>query len=409
MRLVPLLILFFITSAAAQNKNLDYYISAGLANSPLLRDYNNQLLLNGIDSQRLRAYYHPVVNATSNNMAAPVINGWGYDQVLTNNGNYTTTVNVNQTFIGRKNLDAQYYSIQLLSDSFRNAQKMSEQELKRSIIAQYITAYGDQQQLSFNLTVNELLGNQEILLKKLTQNNVYRQTDYLTFLVTLKQQELQLKQLRIQFHVDFATLNYLCGIFDTSSATLDAPALVLQYPPDEATSVFFQHYRRDSINLENTIRILNYSYRPRLSAFANAGYSSSLMYQAQKNFGFSLGVNVAVPIYDGHLRKLQTDKIRIIQNSGLNYKDFFARQYAQQLAMLRQQLSSTEDLIKDIDEQVKYADGLIDVNKKLLQTGDSKIADYVIAINSYLTARNLLTQNNISRMQIINQLNYWNR
>jgi len=30
-------------------------------------------------------------------------------------------------------------------------------------------------------------------------------------------------------------------------------------------------------------------------------------------------------------------------------------------------------------------------------------------VNNYLAAKNLLTQNNISRMQIINQLNYWNR
>jgi hypothetical protein len=58
---------------------------------------------------------------------------------------------------------------------------------------------------------------------------------------------------------------------------------------------------------------------------------------------------------------------------------------------------------------VRYAQGLIDVNGKLLRTGDARITDFIIAINNYLAAKNLLTQNNISRMQIINQLNYWNR
>jgi hypothetical protein len=45
----------------------------------------------------------------------------------------------------------------------------------------------------------------------------------------------------------------------------------------------------------------------------------------------------------------------------------------------------------------------------LLETGDARIADLVIALNNYLTAKNLLTQNTVSRLQIINQINYWNR
>jgi hypothetical protein len=66
-------------------------------------------------------------------------------------------------------------------------------------------------------------------------------------------------------------------------------------------------------------------------------------------------------------------------------------------------------LIGQIDEQVNYSQTLIEVNEKLLGTGDAKIADYVIALTNYLNAKNLLTQNNITRMQIINQINYWNR
>ena len=49
------------------------------------------------------------------------------------------------------------------------------------------------------------------------------------------------------------------------------------------------------------------------------------------------------------------------------------------------------------------------VNEKLLTTGDAKIPDFVIAINNYLSARNLLAQNNINKLQVINQINYWNK
>ncbi len=399
----------FSDPVTAQTRSLEYFINQGISNSPLYKDYQNQVASNIIDSQRLRASYHPQVTATSNNFYAPVIHGYGYDQILTNLGSYTTMVNVNQTIVGKNNLNTQNNSFRLLNDSIAYAQKMSEQDLKRTISAQYITTYGDLEQLNFNMEVNKMLRNQETILKKLTESNIYRQTDYLTFLVTLKQQELQLKQLRIQFQSDYSMLYYLCGIPDTAAAQLEAPVISLQQLPDEYSSVFFQHYRRDSIALQNNIAILNYSYRPKLSAFANAGYSSSLLFQAEKNFGYSVGFNLSVPVYDGHLKKLQTQKINLQENTRTHYRDFFKNQYNRQIAMLKQQLASTESLIPDISDQVKYSQGLIDINGKLLETGDAKISDLVIAINNYLTAKNLYNQNNIGRMQIINQLNYWNR
>ena len=408
--LVAIIFVFHFSNVLlAQNKNLDYYINAGLTNSPLLKDYQNQVASNYIDSQRLHATFKPQVSGIANNSVSPVINGYGYDPVLSNFASFNDIVNVNQSFAGRKNLKAQYKGISLVSDSLRNAQKLTEQELKRTITAQYITAYGDWQQLNFYAEVNNILSNQDTILKKLAQNNVYRQTDYLTFLVTMKQQQLQLKQWQIQFRNDYSMLNYLCGIFDTSAVSLDAPGISLERLPEASSSAFFLRYKTDSMALANDINILNYSYRPKLNAFGNAGFSSSFLYQAYKNFGFSVGMNLNVPIYDGHQRALQQQKIKLLENTNENYKDFFTRQYDQQIAMLRQQLAGTESLIADINDQMKYAEGLINVNGKLLETGDTKIADFVIAINNYLVAKNLLTQNNISRMQIINQINYWNR
>ena len=409
LKLATIMLVFFTNLVIAQNRNLDYYLNEGLSNSPLLKDYKNQVSLNNIDSQRLKATFRPQVTATSDNTISPIINGYGYDAILSNQQSFNEFINVNQTFIGGKNLGTQYRAISLISDSVRNGQKLTEQELKRTIISQYISAYGDFQQLSFYHEVNTILKNQEIILKKLTQSNIYRQTDYLTFLVTMKQQELQMKQLQIQYRADYATLNYLCGIFDTSSVALDAPDITLQYLPDPSSSAFFLKYKIDSTRLENQITLIKYSYRPKLSAFVNAGYSSTLLYQAYKNFGVGAGISLNVPIYDGHQRVLQERKIHLLENTSDNYKDFFSRQYAQQTAMLRQQLAATESLMGDINEQIKFSEGLINVNEKLLETGDAKIVDFVIAINNFLTAKNILTQNNISRMQVINQLNYWNR
>jgi outer membrane protein TolC len=394
---------------SAQEKNLDYFIHQALGNSPLLKDYQNQVQINLIDSQRIRATYQPQVTGTSNNSYAPVINGYGYDGAITNGGQLSALVGVNQALVSKKYISAQFATLRLQNQGAENAARLSEQDLTRTVIAQYITAYGDMQQLKFAKEVNALLKKEENLLKALTETNVYRQTDYLTFLVTRQQQELSVKQLSIQLQNDYATLNYLSGIMDTAAAALAEPLITLQQLPEINQSIFFRKFTIDSLQLGNSRSLIDFSYKPKVNLFADAGYNSSFAYRAYKNFGTSFGLNLTVPIYDGRQRKLQYSKISIAEKTRLGYRDFFKAQYNQQVAQLLQQLKATSELIEEINHQIKYAEGLINVNIKLLETGDAKIADLVIAVNNYMMAKNLLTQNNVSRLQIINQINYWNR
>jgi outer membrane protein TolC len=402
-----LMILFL--GATCQQKNIDYFIQQALGKSPLLKDYQNQVLTNLVDSQRIRATYKPQVSGTSNSAYAPVIKGYGYDGAITNGGQLSALVGVNQALISKKYLGAQFETLRLQSQGIENTAKVSEQDLTRTVIAQYITTFGDMQQLNFAREVNTLLKKEENLLKALTESNVYRQTDYLTFLVTRQQQELSVKQLTIQLQNDYATLNYLSGIVDTAEALLAEPAVALQPLPEINQSVFFRKFMLDSLQLGNSRALVDFSYKPRVNLFADAGYNSTLTYLPYKNFGTSFGVNITVPIYDGHQKKLQYSKLSIAEKTRQGYKNFFTAQYRQQVAQLMQQLKATAELIEEINHQIKYAEGLINVNIKLLETGDAKIADLVIAVNNYLTAKNLLTQNNTSRLQIINQINYWNR
>ena len=394
---------------AQQGSNLDFYVGQALQNSPLLKDYQNQVLTGQVDSALIKASYLPQVVGNSTNIYAPAIKGYGYDQAISNGGNFTTVVAVTKTLVGQNHLDAQYETIRLQNQGITNTSKISEQDLKKSVTAQYITAYGDLQQLRFNRDIFALLQREEQVLKELTEKNIYRQTDYLTFVVTLKQEGLLLQQLDIQYRNDHSTLNYLCGINDTSATLLEDPAIRLQRLPDIGNSVFFRQFGLDSLKLRNDRSLVDFGYRPKASLYADGGWSSSLQYEPYKNFGMSFGFMVTMPIYDGHQRKMQYSKLDIAERTRMGYKDFFTRQYNQQIAQLTQQLKATEALIGQIDEQVKYSQTLIDVNEKLLGTGDAKIADYVIALTNYLNAKNLLTQNNITRLQIINQINYWNR
>jgi outer membrane protein TolC len=396
---------------AAQTVHLEDYVQTAKQYSPLLREYRNTVLSNSIDSEKIRASYKPQVMAASINSYAPTSSNFGYDQAVTNGGQFSTLVSANKTFVGRDNLNTQFNAVRLAGDSVRNTSLIAGQDLTRTITQQYLTTYGDQQLLLANEEIKLLLQNEGAILKSLTQNNIYRQTDYLTFLVTQKQQDLQLRQLRIQYQTDFATLNYLCGIVDTSAfrKTLALPQMDVQLFENSFSTAFYRRYILDSLRLANEGKLVNLAYRPKLGVFADAGYNSSQLNTFYNHFGASAGFSVNLPIYDGGRRKLSLRQIALQEDTRQGYQDFFVQQYNQQIAGLLQQLSATQALLDDIEEQISYSKGLIEVNEKLLQTGDARIPDFVIAINNYLTAKTLLTQSRVGRLQIINQVNYWNR
>jgi outer membrane protein TolC len=404
-----ILSLFTCSVSLAQTYTLSHYLETAKSNSPLLKDLHNQIALNQIDSLRLRAGLKPQVNLNSGGLYAPSRDGYGYASAITNEHTLNALMGVNQAIVSKKNVDAQVETLNLISQSVGNATKISEQDLKKAITTQFITAYGSLQQYKFNQEVIDLLNKEEDLLKKLTRNNVYHQSDYLTFLVTLKQQQLTLFQSRLQYKNDYTTLNYLTGIADTSMIELQEPDLQTNVVSDYGNSIFFKQYKIDSLKLINSRQLVDFSYKPKINLLADGGYNSDFMGQAYKNFGISAGFSFTLPIYDGNQRKMQYQKLSLEEETRKNYKAFFDVQYRQQIAQLKQQINENDNLLKQIDDQLKYTESLIKVDTKLLQTGDLRIADLILAINNYLTVKNLRTTTTINKLQLINQLNYWNR
>lgn len=409
-KVLLLLIVTCSVTAQAQQYSLAWYLDRAIKNSPLIKDFQNQVLSFSIDSQLARAALRPQVNINSNNMYAPIISGYGYDEAITNKAQVSGMIAINKAFISRKNVGVQIAGFQIQGQSAANNIKLSEQDLKKSITDQYINTFGDWLQLQFNREINDLLAREDTLLLKLTQGNVFKQADYLAFTVTRQQQLLVTSELEVQYASDYATLNYLAGIQDTLIAQqLEDPQLSLNNLPDYTTSAFYRQYILDSLKIRNDRALVDLNYRPKINTFADAGYNSTMTYAPYKNWGTSFGVSLTVPIYDGHQRKLQYQKLNLAEQTRQAQRDFFVNQRQQQLFQLRQQLRATEKLIDNINRQIRYTDTLIKVNEKLLGTGDIRVVDFILALTNYFNARNLVTQNYITRLKIINQINYWNR
>ena len=410
MKWLPCVILciFYSSVSFAQNNTLEHFLELAQTNSPLLKDLKNQLSSAKLDSMRLRAGLRPQVTGSSAGLYAPIVHGFGYAEPILNEHTFNALVSVNQQIIGKNYRSSQLAGIALQQDSLVNASQLSAQDLRKAIISQYITAYGDQEQVKFNQKIIDLLSQEEQVLKKLTQSNVYRQSDYLAFLVTLKQQQIQIMQVRIQYRSDFATLNYLAGVTDTTTVELSEPKIEKAITPYTENSIFFRKFKLDSLRLANSNSLIDFSYKPKANVFADGGYNTDFI-QPAKNFGASVGFNVTMPIYDGGQRKLAHKKIQLEEESRQYYKLFYSRQYKQQIDQLNQQIDDTEKLFAQVNDQIKYDETLIKVDTQLMETGDLKISDLILAINNYLGVKNLLTQTTINRLQLINQLNYWNK
>ena len=408
-KLFTYFLLFSCFKSTAQQKDWNYFLSMGLQHSPLLKDYQFQVQGNKIDSQRIKSSYGPQVTGNSNGLFSPVVKSFGYDGTITNLHTFNALLGVSKIIVGKGNINNQYQTLQLQNLSLENQGKISEQDLKKNITQQYITAYGDIMQINFNQDVISLLQNEETILKKLAEKGVYKQTDFLSFLVNFQQQKLVIKQLYIQYQNDFATLNYISGVIDTSYTILELPSVYLPALPKVDETIFYDRFIIDSLKIKNNDSQIDYNYKPRLSILADGGYNSSFVITPYKNFGLSAGVSMTVPIYDGKQRKMLHQKNDIAEQSRKTYQQFFITQYTQQIEQLKQQLLLTEQLIEQTGTQIKYAEGLIKAQRQQLITGDVRIADYIIAIGNYLNAKNIITQNTINKLQIINQLNYWNR
>ena len=392
-----------------QTRSLNYFVEQARITSPYINEFNNQVLSYRLDSLILRSALKTQVNFISINSYAPVIKGFGYDNAITNGANISGVVQASRNFLTKNNVTAELNVIRLQSQALFDTINITGQELTRTITEQYITAYGNQVALDFNREIYDLLKKEEEVLKTLTQKSVYKQTDYLAFYVTMQQQQFTFLQSQIQYNADYLTLNYLAGVVDTAISRVERPAISDSLQIDFVNSIFYKRFTTDSLRLEAEKRLIDFQYKPRLGAYTDAGYNSSLLTTPYKNFGVSFGVILNVPIYDGHQKQYKYNKIDLLEKTRLNKKTFYINQYRQQIAQLNQQLKSTDLLVNTINAQIKYINTLLSANAKLLETGDIKISDYVLAITNYINARNLLNQNYINRLRIVNQTRYWNR
>lgn len=410
MRKLISLVLFLSSTLTGfgQANTLKYYLEAAIQGSPVFADLQNQFNSLTLDSLLLRATFGPKVNFTSNNTYAPVINGYGYDELITNRGNYNALLGMNYNLLGKNAIENRNITIQIQKQILELNLKLSEQDLKQSVTSQFITIYGEQQILSTSEKVLNIFKEEEFILKSMAEKGTYKQTEYLTFLATYKQAQLSYSQLKLQAQTDLNILNYLCGLTDTAYLNLPDPSIRLKQNISSEQTYQFHKFVYDSLNFKNSYEQLKFNYKPKLSLFGDAGYNTTFMNQSQRNFGASAGFSFSVPIYDGNQRKMQEGKLKLTENTRTLYAEYYKKQYSIKQQQLLQQIAAYENILTEALSQLEIQENLMNANKKLLETGDVRVTDYLFSITNFISAQATVQQLQTNKLQLMNTYNFLN-
>jgi len=404
-----LVVSFFLSflPGKSQDKTLDYFLQEGIKNSPLIRDLNGQIGSTRIDSLLIKAVNKPRVEFRGYAFYAPVVNHFGYSEILTNIANLTTVMSVSQQIFNKKTMDANLLKTDIQKQSLANTIHLTENSLKKAITAAYLDAYSTYSDISVNLELLSFAKEQEKILKSLTGNGIYKQTDYLSFMIDLQGQELQVKELNLQFRKQSSDLYILCGIRDTGVFSPVKPELENHTVSKPEALPMFTRFFIDSLRITNENILINRNYKPAVSWFSDAGLINNEPSVIYQNFGLSIGLNFTLPVYDGNQRKLNLRKLKSEEDIRSGYAMAFKQQYYQQLQQWSDELDQTRALLPDVRSQVRNMELLVSQEKELVMRGSGSITDYLIAVKNYLSVRKSLTQYEVRILQIQNEINYF--
>ena len=391
----------------SQDHSLSWYIAQGTANNPLLKDLSNQIRSNQYDSLITRATYLPQVNFNAMMMYAPVVNDWGYSEVITNGQELMGTLNVNQQIFNKKTKEVNYRKLGLVNRSLENSRNLNVNELKKAITAQYLAAYSAIMEAEFQQDILSTLKEEEMVLKLWVQKGTYHQTDYLSVKVEVIQLERNIKNLEFQYKKEFSNLNVICGISDTALFKLSLPAIEEILRGSQGNSLFFRKFVIDSLQIQTEKLLIDRKYKPVVSWFSDGGLINNEPVYLYQNLGISVGMSLSLPVYDGNQRKLNYSKLRIQEETRKNYQDFFRTQYSLQLRQLKDELDNVRILARDNDKQIEVVKMLVAQERAELNSGTLTITDYILALRNLIAAMHEGVQYQIRAQYILNEINFW--
>jgi len=401
-----LLLSGFAISAYNQSRNLNFYLKQAVQNSPLLNDYRNKVKSSFADSLLIRAANKPLVEAKSQLLYSPVYHYFGYDEVVTDGGNYTAVMGISQPVFNKRQINNKFEAVDLQKRSINNSTQISINELNKIITDQYLISFSGYNDFLFNKNFLELLAKENEIVKQFVKGGIAKQTDYLSLLVETQSQEILVNQLKSQYRKDLMLLGQLSGLNDSAWYELADPKIEIRGTANIVRSPSYLQYKIDSIRIENEKMAIDIRYRPKVNWFADAGFLTSNPWKFYKHFGYSAGLSLNIPVYDGKQRGIEKQKLELNENSRQAYQSTYYKQYFQQIQQLNLDLKALNVMSAQVENQLKTSQQLIDTFREQLEAGIIQMTEYINAIKNFKTITRNINLIYIQKLQVINQMNF---
>ena len=406
-RIFLVFFLSFLTLLAFnQTRNLEFYLDQGIHNSPLLNDYRNQIRSASSDSLLIRAAKNPLVEVKSQLLYAPSYRNFGYDEIVTDQGNYTAVMGISQPLFNKREINNKYEALDIQKRTLNNSSQISINELKKVITEQYLTSFASYTDFLFNKNFLELLEKENVIVKQFVNNGIAKQTDYLSLLVETQSEEMMVTQIKSQYRKDLMLLSQLCGLNDSTWYELTDPRIEMKGAPDITKSPAYIQYKIDSIRIENEKTAIDIRYKPKINWFADVGFLTSNPWNFYNHFGYSAGVSLNIPVYDGKQRGIEKQKLGFNENSRQAYKDTYYKQYFQQIQQLNLELSSLNEMSSLVENQLRTSEQLLSTLKEQLESGIIQMTEYINAIKNFKTTSRSINLLKMQKLQVINEMNF---
>jgi outer membrane protein TolC len=406
-RIFLVFFLSFLTLLAFnQTRNLEFYLDQGIHNSPLLNDYRNQIRSASSDSLLIRAAKNPLVEVKSQLLYAPSYRNFGYDEIVTDQGNYTAVMGISQPLFNKREINNKYEALDIQKRTLNNSSQISINELKKVITEQYLTSFASYTDFLFNRNFLELLEKENVIVKQFVNNGIAKQTDYLSLLVETQSEEMMVTQIKSQYRKDLMLLSQLCGLNDSTWYELTDPRIEMKGAPDITKSPAYIQYKIDSIRIENEKTAIDIRYKPKINWFADVGFLTSNPWNFYNHFGYSAGVSLNIPVYDGKQRGIEKQKLGFNENSRQAYQDTYYKQYFQQIQQLNLELSSLNEMSSLVENQLRTSEQLLSTLKEQLESGIIQMTEYINAIKNFKTTSRSINLIKMQKLQVINEMNF---
>ena len=342
-------------------------------------------------------------------MMAPVIGGFGYDSAISNGSVYSALFAASQDLFQGGNRDLQLGKLGAQRQSLTAALVLNERDLFKSITAQYIAAYSDLYSIHSAEESMQILDEQAVAVKELINKGVYLQLDYLNLEIARNQQQIALLQARMQYRSDLFKLNQMAGISDTAYTTLPEPEIHPNPAIPLSQTLRARQFTFDSLAVEYDRSLLDWTYNPKLGWFADAGLNTTYINNAYHNLGFSFGLNLSIPIYDGGQKYFENEKFDLTLNTLAARSRAYLLETSTGRLILEEQLRGQDSLLAEYRKQLASINDVLQYQKQILRQGTLKITDLLLTINSLNTTRLSMRQAEIARLGTVVELNSLNQ